>query len=464
MSSLKSLYLKLPIPLQQAACSLEGWRIRHGRYSHTFQAALKAAEERTFWSQDQITAYRDQRLRHFIQHSVETVPYYRQLFPELGISPRDICTMADLRQLPILTKQDVKAHYRELLSQAIPPKQWVRFHTSGTTGSGLQFATTRQSLDEQWASAWRFRRGHGIQRDTWCGYFVGRFVVPFRQKKPPFWRINYPGRQIIFSGAHMKPENLDAYLEELNRRQPPYLQGYPSMLALMAAYIVETNAYLEYPVKWVVTNSENLLPHQAALIEQAFGVRPIQRYAMSEAAASASECEYGHLHVDEDLAAAEFVPNPDGFGYRVIGTAFTNLALPLLRYDVGDVVTLSDEQCPCGRPGRILASIDGRKDDYVVLPDGTRLGGWIDIIFKDMVHIREAQVYQRKIDEIILRVNPAATYSSADEKILLALAQKRVGNDVAVKIEYFDQLQRGPNGKLRCVISEIKAGQLEAVG
>ena len=463
MSTLKSLYLKLPVPLQQVACSVEGWRIRRNRYTGSFQIALQKAEERTFWSKERITDYRDERLRRFVKHCAETSPYYKRLFGKIGITPDDIRTLEDLQTLPILTKQDVKEHYAELLSEAVPKSQWVSFRTSGTTGSGLRFATTRSSLDEQWASVWRFRRGHGIQLDTWCGYFAGRFVVPFRQKKPPFWRINYPGRQIIFSGAHMNSDNLGAYIAELNKRRPPYLQGYPSMLALLAAYIVETQNYLDYPVKWVVTNSENLLPHQANLMEQAFGVRPIQRYAMSEAAASASECEYGRLHMDEDMAATEFVPNPDGFGCRVIGSAFTNLALPLLRYDVGDVVTVSDEVCPCGRPGRVLASVDGRKDDYVVLPNGVRLGGWIDIIFKDMVHIREAQVYQQKIGEIILRVAPAATYTPQDETTLLHLAQKRVGEDVDVRIEYLDHLERAPNGKLRCVVSEIKEGQLESV-
>ncbi|NKQ36525.1 MAG: phenylacetate--CoA ligase family protein [Chloroflexi bacterium] len=463
MSALKSLYLKLPIPLQQAACSMEGWRIRHNRYTRSFRAALQKAEERAFWSKERITNYRDERMQRFVKHCAETVPYYKRLFREIGITPDDIRTLEDLQVLPILTKQDVKDNYAELLSEAVPKSQRVSFHTSGTTGSGLHFATTRASLDEQWASVWRFRRSHGIQLGMWCGYFAGRFVVPLEQNKPPFWRINYPGRQIIFSGAHMSEDNLGDYIAELNKRRPPYLQGYPSMLTLLAAYMVETGKYLDYPVKWVVTNSENLLPYQAALLEQAFGARPIQRYAMSEAAASASECVCGRLHIDEDMAATEIVPAPDGFGYRVLGSAFTNLALPLLRYDVGDLATISDGTCPCGRPGRILASIDGRKDDYIILPNGARLGGWVDLIFQDMAHVREAQVYQQKIDEIILRVAPAATYTQQDEMTLLRLAQKRVGDDVDVRIEYLDRLERAPNGKLRCVVSEIKEGQLESV-
>jgi phenylacetate-CoA ligase len=235
------------------------------------------------------------------------------------------------------------------------------------------------------------------------------------------------------------------------------------MLALLASYIVETNTYLDYQVKWVVANSENLLPHQINVIKKAFGVRPLQYYGVSEAVASASECENGKLHIDEDIAATEVIPDPAGFGNKVVGTSFSNLAVPLLRYEVGDVVTLSNERCLCGHPGRILATIDGRKDDYIVLKNGARLGGWIDIIFKDMVNIREAQIYQKAVGEIIIRVVPSVNYTKRDEEELLGLARKRVGDGISILVEYVERLERTSNGKLRCVVSEIDEGRLESV-
>lgn len=462
MAKLTKMYLKFPIPLQQAACSIEGWRIHHSRYGGEFSTLLHEAESRTFWSEARMCTYRDERLQKFVKHCFETVPYYNRIFQEWGVLPDDVCTLDDLACLPILTKQDVKNHYSELISSAVPENQRVSFHTSGTTGSGLHFSTTQRSLQEQWAVVWRFRRWHGIQLDTWCGYFAGRHIVPLVQQRPPFWRYNFPGRQILFSGAHMSPDNLGAYVNELRKRQPPYLQGYPSLLSLLAAYMVESKDCLDYQVKWVVANSENFLPHQVDIIEKAFGVRPIQRYGAGEAVVGASECEYGRLHMDEDIAATEIIPNPTGFGHKVIGTAFTNLAIPLLRYEVGDIVTLSDERCLCGRPGRILQTIDGRKDDYIVLKNGARLGGWIDIIFKDMVNIHEAQIYQRKVGEIIIRVVPSANFTRDDEVRLLELAKNRTGLGADISIEYVERIERSRNGKLRCVVSDIDEGRLES--
>jgi len=264
----------------------------------------------------------------------------------------------------------------------------------------------------------------------------------------------------MFSAYHMSPTNMGDYVDELRRRRPPWLHGYPSLLVLLAAYILESGADLGYKVRWVTTGAENLLPQQADVIERAFGVRPKQHYGMAEAVANFSECEYGALHVDEDFAAVEFIPNSDGPGFRVIGTNFTNLATPLLRYDVQDIVTLTEGKCPCGRPGRIVSHIDGRYEDYIILKNGTRLGR-MDHIFKDMVNVREAQIYQKIPGEIIIRVVRGPKYTEANEKTLFQETRKRVGSDTKIYIEYVDHLKRSKTGKLRFVISEIDQGKLE---
>jgi phenylacetate-CoA ligase len=455
-------YLKLPILLQHATCSIEGWRIQRSRFGNRFQKLLQEAEERTFWTAEQVTAYRDERLRAFVRHCYHMVPFYRRRFQELGLVPDDIQTLEDLQKLPVLTKEEVQNNYPDLVSQAVPPKKQIITHTSGTTGGGLRFSTTLQSIQEQWAIWWRYRRWHGLQPGTWCGYFGGRSVAPLSQTRPPFWRYNFPGKQILFSAHHMSHDNLDAYIGELFRRQPLWLHGYPSLLALVAGHVLERGMDLDYRVRWITIGAENLLPQQIELIQQAFGVHPKQHYGIAEAVANISECDHGQLHVDEDFAAVEFIPNPHGPGYKVIGTNLTNPATPLLRYDVQDLVTLAEATCPCGRPGRIVASVDGRAEDYIVLRNGARLGR-LDHIFKDLVNIREAQIYQKYPGEIIIRVVRGDGYSETDEVALLKETQKRLGSDTEICIDYVESLERSRTGKLRFVISEIPEGQLENI-
>jgi phenylacetate-CoA ligase len=461
MPNLESLYLRLPVGLQNLACSLEGWRLQRSRFDAAYAQFLAEAESRAFLSVDEACAYRDERLHRFVQHAATTVPYYRRWFRQHGVDPQTIRTLDDLARLPILTKAEVQEHYADFVSEAVPEKERIIAHTSGTTGGGLRFATTLKSVQQQLSVWWRYRRWHGLQPDIWCGYFGGRSVVPLAQSQPPFWRYNHPGRQLMFSGYHFTQANLGAYLEELRRSRPPWLHGYPSLLALLAAYVLETNFDLGWQIRWITIGAENLLPQQSELIERAFGVRPLEHYGMAEAVANISECERGALHVDEDFAAVEFIPNPHGEGYQVIGTNFTNPALPLLRYDAQDLVMMDDTTCACGRPGRVVTSIDGRQEDYVILPGGARLGR-LDHIFKDLVNIQEAQIVQRQPDAMTIRIARGRHYTEQDESRLLAETRQRVGQEIKISIEYFEQLERSRSGKLRFVISEIPTGQLQS--
>ena len=458
MDNLETLYLKLPIPLQQVICSLEGWRLRRSRFSGAFPRLLGEAERRGSWSMDEMNDYRDERLRAFVRHCVETVPFYRQRFKEWRLSPHDIRTLDDLRHLPVLNKQDVQDHMSEFISTAVPQREQIIAHTSGTTGGGLRFNTTLHAVQEHLAVWWRYRHWHGLDLNTWCGYFGGRSVVPASQSRPPFWRYNYPGRQILFSGYHMSPANINSYLSELRTKRPPWLHGYPSLLALLANHVQETGDDLSYRPRWITTGAENLLPRQADLIERALGVRPRQHYSMAEAVANISECELGALHVDEDFAAVELLPDSDGAGCKVVGTNLANRATPLLRYGVADTVSLSDKQCACGRPGRMVATIDGRIEDYIVLRDGTRLGR-LDHIFKDMINVREAQLYQARPGQLLVRIVRGNRYTDHDECALLTEISKRVGDRAETEIEYVEVLERSRAGKLRFVVSEPPEAQ-----
>jgi len=451
----ETLYLAAPTLLQHALCSLEGWRINRRRYGNTFHALLEDYQRRNDWDANRLRGYRDRRLREFVRFCEATVPYYRRQFRQLGMTSRDVRTLDDLRCLPVLTKQTVQERREEFLSEAIPPRRRLMVHTSGSTGSGLRFAATAEALAEQWAVWWRYRRRLGIPLDTWCGYFGGRSIVPLRRCKPPFWRYNLPGRQIFFSGYHISPQNLDAYITQLGRRQPPWLHGYPSLLSLLASHVLQGGQGLGYQVQWITVGAENLLPQQAVLIEKAFGVPPMQHYGLAEAVANISQCEDGRLRVDEDFAAVEFLPNPSGPGYKIIGTNFSNPATPLLRYDTGDLVALPAGRAADQHRGRIVERIDGRQEDYVVLKNGACLGR-MDHVFKDCLNVREAQIRQQRPGHMVFHVVRGPDFTQRDERLLIAETRKRVGSEADFEIVYVDHIPRTKTGKLRFVVSSIQ--------
>ena len=449
----EALYRRLPIAVQNLVCSLEGHRIQRTRFGAQFRQLLTEAEHRDTWTSERLQRYRNRCLAAYIQYSAAHVSFYRRWFAVHKIDPRDLRTLSDLGTLPIINKRIVQEHLPDFVSTAAPKRDQVAIRTSGTTGAGLRLPATRDAIRQQWATWWRYRRWHGLVPDTWCGYFGGRTVVPARQSSPPFWRYNVPGRQLLFSAYHMSPRHLTSYIDELRTTRPPWLHGYPSLLALLARHIVDHNADIGYQVRWVTVGAENLLSHQSCVIERAFHVPPRQHYGMAEAIANISECEHGTLHVDEDFSAVEFFP-PKGSECRIVGCSFSNPAVGLLRYDAGDIATVSDAACSCGRPGRIVTAIDGRQEDYILLSNGARIS-CVNQIFKPLINVREAQIHQRHPGELTVRIAPGKDYGDSDEDRLRHEIRTRLGDDVRVSIDYVDAVERSSTGKIRLVISEV---------
>lgn len=457
------LYGKLPQVLQTAACSLYGWNLARRRYDRRYEAIEREVQGREFMAAEALAAFQAARLRRMVQHAATTVPYYRQQFKDLGIDYRDIASVEDLAQLPILEKATVQARLKEFVSERVGKMAVRTTHTSGTTGAGLVFPITWDAEREQQATWWRYRRRFGLDRSTWHAHFYGRMVVGLEQDRPPFWRVNYPGRQIFFSGYHMRDEWLGHYVAELNRREPPWIQGYPSLLSLLAGYMLEQGDGLTYRPRVVMVGAETLLEQQKRLIARAFGTEPHQHYGMTEAVANFSECPAGNLHVDEDFSCVEFAGQDDAV-QRVIGTGLANEAFVLLRYAVGDTAAAApaDERCACGRPGRLVKRVEGRTDDYVITSQGSRVSR-LGHLFKDMVNVREGQIVQRRLGEVELHIVRGPGFSQADHERLLSEARLRLGADMSVEVVYKDKLERSRSGKLKFVVSHLPRGQMAEV-
>jgi len=452
--TVEDVYKSLPVTLQNVACSIEGWRLSSRRYDHEFSEIHRILNGRDTSCQVEQEQLRSTRIRAHVRAGLQC-SFWQERFRQYEIDDSAENIVAELKRLPVLTKNEVQTHVDSIRNATLDPANLLSSHTSGTTGSGLVFCETPTAEKERWAVWWRYRQWHGISRDMWCGYFGGRSVVPLQQFEPPYWRVNYPGRQILFSGYHLSPNTSAEYLAALETYSPPWLHGYPSLLSLLASYVLERGTPLKNPPKIVTTGAENLLPQQRDLMVKAFGCPVRQHYGQAESVANISECPNGHLHIDEDFSFVELFPLDSDHGtFRVIGTNWSNPAFPLFRYDTGDLVQCSEEAVPCSMTGRIVDSIDGRKEDYVVLPNGARLGR-LDHIFKDLTRIREGQIYQPERETIIFKIVKGEGYGPEMERRLLDEARKRLGREVAIKVEYVSALERSRTGKLRFVVSEV---------
>jgi phenylacetate-CoA ligase len=258
----------------------------------------------------------------------------------------------------------------------------------------------------------------------------------------------------------MSYKTLPFYIEQFEKFNPLLLHGYPSSMYLLAlAYKKYGKAKLQ--LKAVFTASESLLDFQRQAIEEAFSVKVFNWYGTSEMSANIVECECGELHLKEEHSLVEILDNNNqpckaGETGRVVSTNFNNTAFPLIRYDVGDLVTVAVNQvAKCGRGGLLIDKVEGRIEDYVLTPDGV-LVGRLDHLFKDALHVVEAQIIQPSKEQIILKLVKDKNFSQKDEEIILKEARLRLGNSIQIKFEYTDRIPRTKNGKFRFILSQIE--------
>jgi phenylacetate-CoA ligase len=439
------LYMKSPIFAQSILINLKGWQIKRRRYNSDFDQHLDYFINS---NPEQIDLV---QLKYFLKESSYT-PFWKDRFREfnVNIDYKD-CLIDELKKLPLLTKKEVKENYNKIINKNIK-ENVVLNHTSGTTGSGLVFPQTLSMERKQWAVWWRYRFMHGISFNTWMGWFGGRTIANINQKKPPFWRVNYPMKQLMFSLHHLNEKNVSLYHKEILKRKLKWLHGYPSQLALFANLIKSNNLPYITCVEFITVGAENLLEYQRKVIEEVFNVPVRQHYGLAEGVSNISENPDGILRADQDFCLTEFIEgiNLGENQKKIVGTNYNNLAFPLIRYDTGDIVEIDSKN------KNNIKSIDGRMEDYVTLPNGTKIGR-LDHVFKDLIHIQEAQIYQKDLNNLIIRLVKGPKYeeTNTESKLIIEL-KKRLGIEMIILIEYLEIIPKEKSGKLRFVISEIK--------
>jgi phenylacetate-CoA ligase len=442
--------------MQNIACSISGIRMKHERYNNCFKESFNFLKESEWWDYDQLRAYQKDQLCKIVQHAYASVPYYNDKFSKLKLYPGDLNDFEYFSRFPILTKNDIRMYNDELQSKAVKNSNRIKGKTGGTTGTALRLFYDKSTVPWQWATWWRHRNRFGINLDQPYIALAGRDVVPLNTMKPPFWRYNLPLNQTYISIHHMTKENMPILAEYICSRKVAYYSGYPSSLYLLGSYLKDNRIKLPDPPRMIFTGAETLLPHQREIIESAFNSTISDQYGASEYCCNISECEKFKYHIDMEFGLIELLPiegMPDNVR-RVIATGFKNFAMPLIRYDIGDIVTTSSEKCTCGRHSPVIEKIDGRIESYIITPDGRTLGR-LDFLFKESKNIEEAQIIQNDLYCVNFKIVKNHHYDEMDEQRLIQAIKKYMGTSFNINIEYVNCITKGKNGKFRQIISTI---------
>jgi phenylacetate-CoA ligase len=457
------LYPNVPVWAQNLGISLYGITWRRERLGGNFEAHVEGFRDRDRWSPEQMRAYVEQELRRVLVHCVHQVPYYQRVWSKRGLPLETLMrmTLADLFEVPITPKQDLRAAPEEFVAQDVARRSKLRrYYSSGTTGTPItsicnsdghrRFFACREVRSFGWA-------GTSLRRPR--SMIGGRLVVPKGIARPPFHRYNLVEKQVYFSAYHIAPAHVADYVRALNQYQPCVLTGYAYSHYLLARMMCAQRLSLDYEPEALVLSSEKLTAEMKRVIQKAFRARAFEEYGAVEQCMLATECEHGRLHVNSDFGILEIVdadgyPVPPGVEGRILCTSLLNEAQPLVRYDIGDVGIWSAVACPCGRNHLpVLQEVVGRLEDVVIGPDGREMVRFHGI-FVDLPHVVEGQVIQETLDKFTLKVVAREGFGAEQEQLIRRRFAERLG-PVDVRIERVAEIARTERGKFRAVICRL---------
>ena len=402
---------------------------------------LVAGLRSQWWPAARIEAYQEARLVAIMRHALTQVPFYRGL----GISAADINQGSDLQRFPLIRKRDVQQEPRAFLADGLVPDELHASRTSGSSGEPMTTYFDRES--------WLLTRyALKMRRVAVTGGlpFMRRVFIVSEQRPEELdavARAAPNGRGILFApryvSIHTDPQQ---HLTELDSFRPHIIYAFPSYLQ----DLVETAGRRDRPLPRVATlytSSEVLTPLVRERIERSFRGRVYDVYGSTEFKEVAWQCDRGAYHLNFESVHVE--RHAAGSNAPLVLSTLCNLAMPLLRFDIGDRAVFGDDRCPCGRASPVLAAVAGREGEMIELPSGRRLSPYLlTTEIEQHLPIRKYRLIQTARDafRVEIVVANAEVGQECQERLCAALG-RIVAEPVKISLRLVDEIDRSPGGK-----------------
>ncbi len=373
--------------------------------------------------------------------------YYRNLCKSVGVtSIDDIKHIEDIVKLPILTKDMLKKHGKELLT--CKEKGLIKNHTSGTTGTPL-------TVYQDWKSVWREQAYFVCYRKR-CGYNYGEPMVSLRGNltRDEIYLKIHVSNTLFLSSYNINSKTAETYHRLIEKHHPKAIEGYPSSLYSLALVLKDKGLECHIPVAF--TSSETLFDYQRKLIEKIFHTQVYDHYGTTERTIRLEESfDHNGYFEDPGYGIEEYYDD------HVISTSLINDIFPLIRYKTDDRIVLKEginksSQGFIDNAGGIERVV-GRTDDILVCKDDSMVTR-VDFI-EEGEHIKACQWIQNEKGKLEIRIVPDEGFTNKDVDFVIEETLKRCGHgnmDITTKVCSMDEMIFSKRGKFKLIVNNLQ--------
>ncbi len=388
-----------------------------------------------------------EKIRNVLDHARSTCAFYNNI-PE----------GTELSGYPVVNKEIIRAHYDDFLSPAMAGAKGTRQQsTSGSTGTPI---TIYQDLNK-------------ARHDTADGIFLGALGNYFIGQKMAFVRVwvhnivksrleLFADNFIMLDASHLDDASIADMLETIHKKHVKCLIGYSSALTEFCRYIEKEKPDLsDFEVSGIIPISESMLPEVRKKLSEQFdcsvrawysdeecGIMGIQEADSEEYYINSESYFYEILKEDSDEPCQEGEPG------RIVITDLNNYAMPLIRYDTGDMAAFRKQE-KNGRYKYYLTDLYGRRGDMLYDTQGRIMTPMvISLNLWDVPGIRQYQFIQtgKKTYELHLNADP----EKADIPMILGRLQPYFGSDALIEASFVDEIPVLASGKRKYTLNTYR--------
>jgi phenylacetate-CoA ligase len=404
-------------------------------------------------SKDEIEQLRVDKLKYLLRYGVSESLFYRDRYSVDMLN--SINDFSGLSSFPILSKHELRDNAGDILlspsrSRLFPSK------TSGSTGSPFCFYKDTITRSYHYASMYR---GH-----SWYGVGIGAREARLGCVSDGL--LNVKGRLVDFAlnrfkqGGQLVSENIWAdYYNKILKNKPDFLSGYSQMIFEFARFLTENRYDLSaVDLKMIKFTSENMTNEQRVYISKTFNCPVVSEYGCAEVGVISFQCPKGLNHLSNDCLHVELLKNKDVSTelYDVVVTDLNSLSFPVVRYRIGDLVSIDNTICTCDLPLKCFGNVHGRESEVFIIDENRSVhSSTFNSMFKRYLEKSKDAIQYRVVQlgykSFLIQIQKDFDRLNIVD-FLEQIFRDEIGEDIYLSIEFVSNIPRENNGKVKLFV------------